>query len=71
MFPQTMEEGKRSSCLKKGNKQLINNYRPVSLLPIYIKFLKKLFLTLFSKELRNHVLLIIRMVSLFCSIRFR
>ena len=42
---------KRSNIIpvhKKNDKQLVINYRPISLLPIFGKILKKLFLTKFT-----------------------
>ena len=42
-----MEKGKCYPVNKKGDKQIINNYRPVSLLPICCKIFEKLCLTLF------------------------
>ena len=41
---------------KKGNKQLMKNYRPISLLPICGKFLEKIiFNTLYKHLATNHL----------------
>ena len=40
-FPSTWKRGNITPCFKKGNKSLVQNYRPVSLLPILGKILEK------------------------------
>ena len=40
-FPQTLKTGKITPIFKKGNKELIENYRPVSTLPIFGKIFEK------------------------------
>ena len=42
IYPHTWELADVTPILKKGDKQLIKNYRPISLLPICGKFLEKL-----------------------------
>ena len=52
-----MEKGNIGPIHKKGDKQLIENYRPVSLLPIYWKILEKLLFSSLFKYLKNNNLL--------------
>ena len=40
-FPSSWKRGNILPCYKKGDKSLVNNYRPVSLLPIFGKILEK------------------------------
>ena len=42
VFPSEWKEGNIAPCYKKGEKQNLQNYRPVSLLPIYRKFFERL-----------------------------
>ena len=42
IYPHTWKLANVTPIFKKGDKQLIKNYRPISLLPIYGKFLEKL-----------------------------
>ena len=42
VFPSEWEEGNIGPISKKGDKQNIKNYRPVSLLPIYDKIFERL-----------------------------
>ena len=42
IFPSDWKNGKIAPVHKKRNKQCVNNYRPVSLLPIYGKILERL-----------------------------
>ena len=42
VFPKDLEKANVIPVHKKGNKQLVSNYRPVSLLPICSKILEKL-----------------------------
>ena len=37
-----MEESQCSSCTQKGDKQLLKNDRPISLLPIFGKFFERI-----------------------------
>ena len=41
-FPDTRKIGNIIPAQKKGDKQIVNNYSPVSLLPIFGKSLEKL-----------------------------
>ena len=51
------KKGNIVPCYKKGNKQNIKNYRPVSLLPIHGKFFERLiFNEMFSFFLANNLL---------------
>ena len=43
IFPDILKIGKASPIFKSGNPQLLDNYRPISVIPIFAKFLKKLF----------------------------
>ena len=42
IFPQIFKTGKITSIFKKGNKELLENYRPVSVLPIFGKIFEKI-----------------------------
>ena len=54
MFPSEWKKGNIVPCYKKGDKQNIKNYRPVSLLPICGKFFERLiFNEMFSFFLAN------------------
>ena len=48
---------KKSPIQKKGEKQVINNYRPISLLPIYGKYLRDLIFNSLFQNLKDHNLL--------------
>ena len=41
MFPQRMEESQHCTCSYKNDEQLIKNHRQVSLLPVFVEYLKK------------------------------
>ena len=58
MFCTVMEEGQCCPCpQKKGNKQILNNYGPVSLLPICSKLFEKIiFHTIFQHLTVNKLL---------------
>ena len=59
-FPQIFKIAKVIPVFKSGNKQLVNNYRPISLLPclskVFEKLIKTRFLKFFDKQhiLYNH-----------------
>ena len=44
IFPKVLKISKITPKHKKGNKELIENYRPVSTLPVFRKFLKNLYI---------------------------
>ena len=52
-----MKKSKHNSCPQKGDKQLIINYRPVSLLPICRKVFKKIIFNSLFVHLNNNNLL--------------
>ena len=57
MFPSKWNKGNVVPCYKKGDKQNLKNYRPVSLLPICGKILERLiFNEMFSFFLSNNLL---------------
>ena len=57
VFPSEWKKGNIVPCYKKGDKQNIKNYRPVSLLPICGKFFERLiFNEMFSFFLANNLL---------------
>ena len=49
-FPTAWKKANVVPAHKKGSKQILNNYRPVALLPIIANFLKKSFLIQFFKS---------------------
>ena len=52
-----MEEGQCCPCPQKGNKQILNNYQPVFLLPICSKLFEKIiFDTIFQHLMENKLL---------------
>ena len=56
-FPQMFKTAKVIPVFKSGNKQLVNNYRPISLLPSLSKVLEKLVKTRFPKFFgKQHIL---------------
>ena len=44
-FPEILKVGKVSPVYKKGNVQLFDNYRPISVLPIFGKIFEKILYT--------------------------
>ena len=42
VYPDTWRKSNKGSVHKKGDKQTVNNYRPVSLLPIWSEILEKI-----------------------------
>ncbi len=44
-FPDILKKSRVTPIFKKGNKELLENYRPVSTLPIFGKILEKLIYT--------------------------
>ena len=57
MFLSEWKKGNIVPCYRKGNKQKLKNYRPVSLLPICVKFFERLiFNEMFSFSLSNNLL---------------
>ena len=57
LFPSEWTKGNIVSCYKKGDKQNLKNYRPVSLLPICGKIFERLiFNEMFSFFLSNNLL---------------
>ena len=52
-FPDKLKIGKITPIYKKGNKQLIENYRPVSIIPIFGKIFEKLLYSRFYKFLSS------------------
>ena len=57
MLSKGMEERKYCANSQKGDKQLIRNYRPVSLLPICRKVFEKIIFNSLFKHLENNNLL--------------
>ena len=56
-FPSTWKRGNIIPCFKKGDKSLIKNYRPVSLLPIFGKIFEKcIFDSLYTYFEENNLL---------------
>ena len=56
-FPNEWNKANIAPAYKKGDKQLINNYRPVSLLPIYPKDFEKIIYNSLFKFLDTNKLL--------------
>ena len=57
LFSQRVEESKCCSCPQKNDKQLLKNYRPISLLPIYSKVLERLlFNSIFEFFIQNNLI---------------
>ena len=52
-FPDVLKVGRITPIFKKDNPECIENYRPISTLPIFGKFLKKLYLSAFT-ALQHH-----------------
>ena len=57
IFPQTFKLSKVSPIYKKGNKELIENYRPISTLPIFGKIFEKIIYSRIYKFLTHHGIL--------------
>ena len=56
-FPNQWKRANVTPVLKKDNKQLIKNYRPISLLPIFGKVFEKIiFINLYNYLVRNHLI---------------
>ena len=51
VFPEKMKLAKITPLFKENDKQVVNNYRPISLLPQFSKIMEKLF----SKRLDNFI----------------
>ena len=45
IFPESLKQGKISPIFKKGNSELLENYRPISTLPIFGKIFEKVIYT--------------------------
>ena len=59
-FPKILKIGKVSPIFKKGDSQLFDNYRPISVLPIFGKILEKvLYNRLYSFFMSKNVIDII------------
>ena len=43
IFPEILKVGQVSPIFKKGNPQLLDNYRPISTLPVLSKIFEKLY----------------------------
>lgn len=57
IFPNALKKAKVVPILKKDDPHLINNYRPISILPVFSKIFEKLFLTQLLKFLEKYNLL--------------
>ena len=57
-FPGILKKSNRYPIYKKGNKEVINNYSPISLLPICGKFFERLFLNSLFEYHEEHKLLL-------------
>lgn len=57
IFPDEMKIAKVIPIYKNGDKQLLNNYRPISLLPQFSKILEKLFMDRLDSFINKHHLL--------------
>ena len=66
IFPDNWKKSNICRIYKKGDKQIVNNYRPVSLLQIYGKIFERLIFNSSYKFLEEHNLLSIHQ-SFFCS----
>ena len=56
-FPDDWKEGNIVPVQKKNSKQLVNNYRPVSLLPICSEIFEKvIFVSIFNFMIQNNLL---------------
>ena len=55
-FPDDWKKGKLVPVHKKNGKQLVNNYRPVSLLPICSKIFEVIFDSIFNFMIQNNLL---------------
>ena len=57
IFPKQWKNANVTPIHKKGNKQIINNYRPISLLPIFAKVFEKIiFVNLYNHLIRNKLI---------------
>ena len=54
IFPASMKKAKVVPIYKKGSKQNVENYRPISLLPVFSKLLERLIYNRLNAFLKKH-----------------
>ena len=59
IFPACWKKANVTPIHKKGDKQIINNYRPISLLPIFAKLFEKIIFKYIYNHLITHNLIIL------------
>ena len=67
MFPDNWKKSNNYPIHKKGDKQIVNNYRPVSLLPICGKIFERLIFNPLYQFLEEHKLLSIHQSGFCCN----